>query len=199
MSSATNVPRADGTTYPRHPDDLYRTPRPFIEAVAPALRVQEGMTILDPAAGDGRWLEPFPHCRRLAMEIREEERRGLEVVADKVAIGNFLSPNVLKIRERIDLVVGNPPFSLAEEFVRQGMDLVRRTGGQLGVAFLLRAGFVHGQKRSALYKDYPLASVLHLTKRPSFMDGPTDASEYVMCIWAVTWSHPYWVGARLSW
>lgn len=79
--------------------------------------------------------------------------------------------------EIFDLVVGNPPYGKARQFVEDAM-AVLRPGGWL--MFLLRLGFLAGQARAKeLYRQYPLRHCAVLAQRPSFSgDGKTDAEEY---------------------
>jgi len=83
--------------------------------------------------------------------------------------------------EPYDLIVGNPPYLLAEEFVRHALTLVRE-GGR--VAYLLRVSFIGGQRRAVLYGEHPLRMLFPIIPRPGFTpDGKTDASEYALFVW----------------
>jgi hypothetical protein len=85
-----------------------------------------------------------------------------------------------------DMVFGNPPYSLAEEFVRHAYDLI---GLNDYVFFLLRLSFLEGIKRGrGLFKDIPLKRVYVCSRRPSFFssDGDrhtTDTLAYGMFLW----------------
>ena len=83
--------------------------------------------------------------------------------------------------DRPDLIIGNPPFNLAEEFIRASLGLIAG-GGR--VAFLLRLGLLETQKRADLWRAYPPARVSVLIQRPSFTgDGNTDAAAYGIFLW----------------
>jgi hypothetical protein len=75
--------------------------------------------------------------------------------------------------------MGNPPYSHAEEFVRQGYDLLS-VGGSL--IFLLRLAFLEGQaRRDELFQDMPPYQVAVCSKRPSFSgDGKTNATAFAV-------------------
>ena len=89
------------------------------------------------------------------------------------------------------LVYGNPPYSLAEEFVRRGLELAK--GGY--VFFLLRLAFLESKKRFfGLFAEYPPKRVYVLSRRPSFFSSDpenkrktTDALSYAMFLWQGGW------------
>lgn len=91
----------------------------------------------------------------------------------------------------IDLVYGNPPYSLAEEFVRHSYDLLAEGGY---CYFLLRLAFLESKKRHfGLYKFWKPKRVYVLTKRPSFFSTKgntktTDATAYAMFLWQKGWT-----------
>ena len=75
-----------------------------------------------------------------------------------------------------DLCITNPPFSLAEEFVRKARTHCRE------VIMLLRLGFLESNKRAEFWRDNP-ADVYVLSRRPSFTGGPTDSCPYAWFAW----------------
>jgi len=73
-----------------------------------------------------------------------------------------------------DVVIANPPYALAQEFVDHA-----RVLGTL-VIFLLRLNFLGSAAKFAKY----MPDVYVLPKRPSFTgDGRTDATEYAWFVW----------------
>ena len=100
---------------------------------------------------------------------------------------------------KADVVMSNPPFSLAELFVRQGLDLAHPDGGR--VVMLLRLAFLEGQARGkGLWRETPLEHVAVLSARPSFTgNGKTDSkTAYAIFVWrngyagqpTISWVHP---------
>lgn len=83
-------------------------------------------------------------------------------------------------RERPVAVVGNPPFSLALEFAEAALKVVEPEVGV--VAFLMRDGFMHSQRRAAFWRANP-CDVLYLDRRPSFTGAGTASDDYVWCLW----------------
>ncbi len=79
-----------------------------------------------------------------------------------------------------EVVLMNPPFALAEEFVRRAIDEVSMGGGH--VIALLRLAFLEGLSRSALHRDHP-SDVYILPRRPAFILGRTDSCAYAWFHW----------------
>lgn len=81
-----------------------------------------------------------------------------------------------------DLIISNPPFCLASQFIRKALQDVK-TGGY--VAFLLRLNFLGGTtEKPKLWADVglPVRVYVH-AKRMSFTGGRTDSIEYMHAIW----------------
>lgn len=69
--------------------------------------------------------------------------------------------NFFSFQEPIaDTIITNPPFTLAEEWIRHAQGL-----GITKMALLLKLAFLEGQKRSRLLKRSPLAKVLVFSNR----------------------------------
>ena len=89
------------------------------------------------------------------------------------------------------IIYGNPPYSLAEEFVRQGLKAAKNGY----VFFLLRLAFLESKKRYfGLFKEHPPKRVYVLSRRPSFFSSDpegkkktTDAISYAMFLWQNGW------------
>lgn len=96
-----------------------------------------------------------------------------------------------------DLVIGNPPYSHAYEHVRKAHRIIRMGQWRGTVAFLLRLGFLAGQKRHPwwreLKKDGWAPDVHVLSKRPSFTGGGTDSTEYGLFVFGP------WADGRINW
>jgi SAM-dependent methyltransferase len=88
--------------------------------------------------------------------------------------------------ERYDLIISNPPFSLALPFVQHALRLLA-PGGTL--VYLLRLSWFAGkvrydgtvrgkQKYAPLHSVNPPIRAAVLVERPSFTGGGTDGEEY---------------------
>jgi SAM-dependent methyltransferase len=98
-----------------------------------------------------------------------------ETATPNVWCGDFLT--MARAETPWDVIIANPPYGLAQEFV----DVARRNG--ILTVFLLRLNFLGSQKRAARFREY-MPDVYVLPKRPSFTgDGRTDATEYAWFVW----------------
>lgn len=109
------------------------------------------------------------------MDIREDSLAEIK--------GDFLS---LETEKRYDVIISNPPFNKAEEFIEKSYELLKDDGF---IIFLLRIGFLGSKKRFDLFSNYQKVSppryiFLH-HKRPSFTsDGGTDSDYYAHMVFS---------------
>ncbi len=157
--------------------DFYETPSWAIRALAPVLPVKEGDRILDPGCGTGAILRTigamYPENEIVGLEKEEGRFLAAQDSTDlPVVQGDFFQH-----RETCDVIVSNPPYSHALEFVQHALTLAPV------VAMLLRLPWLASIKRAEWHRENP-ARVCVLPKRPSFTaDGKTDATEYAWFIW----------------
>lgn len=186
--SATGRKRANGTATVRDPLDYYRTPAYAIDAILPHLR--EPRVWLDPGCGDGaiaeRVIARWPSARGIGVELDAARAQAASArLRCPVWRDDFLRRGALWEPDGgVDLVIGNPPYKQALEFLRRSLELVAPTRGE--VAFLLRVGFLEaerGSERDELLEEHP-PDVYLLAKRPRFRgDGGGDATTYAWCRW----------------
>jgi len=139
-------------------------------------------TWLEPAAGNGaicrvlraHYGAGFPGPHLWAVEIDPNQAAALSEVTTDFSIGNFLGMYPQDVGFA-DLVVGNPPFSKALEFVQQGLAFAPR------VLFLLRLGFLEGADRSEWMRDH-VPDVFVIPDRISFY-GSSDNAAYAWFEW----------------
>lgn len=167
----------------RASNDWYPTPPEATEAL---LRVEtfDG-DILEPACGDGSM-------------SRVLEAHGYVVHSYDLIYRNFGEGghDFLASAHRAANVVTNPPFTLAEEFVKHALDV---TTGK--VAILAKLAFLEGAKRRVMFESTPLKSVYVFSKRVSFYangeKGDRGNSMIAFC-WLV-WQHGYGGKPELGW
>ena len=80
-----------------------------------------------------------------------------------------------------DLVITNPPFSLAMEFIQQSHLWVRHTPTAT-VAMLLPLNFLGSEKRAGWLRAHPPGLYVS-PQRPSFTGGKTDSINYAWMMW----------------
>lgn len=128
-------------------NDKYNTPQPPIDSLLSVLRISFLSTFLEPCKGDGAIYNSVPvfsQCKRWA-----EIDRGVDYLTTTFA--------------NTDIIITNPPFSLALEFLQKS--LIEADS----VWYLLRLNFLGSQKRKAFWDASPPTHVLVLSERPCFV------------------------------
>lgn len=176
---------AQGRGAERRPDDFYATPEWAVLRFLEVVDLPAGQW-LEPAAGNGAIIKAaraFKNIHWDAMELREtpENVEGLRCVDGEVSFGDFLEAVLLTAQspdpvEPYDVVISNPPFSLAMEFI-QASFLVGRY-----VAMLLRTNFLESELRAEFMRECP-PDVYVLPNRPDFTGGGGDATSYAWFVW----------------
>ena len=159
----------------RRPLDDYPTPDWVIRAIAPHVA---GQTVLDPCCGAGAILDVFAERGATVGGIEFSEVRAAEATAKghHVRVGNALDVEW----PEADLIITNPPYSLAQEFAEKAIRSVKPGGT---VALLLRLGFLESKKRIGFHRAHG-SSVYVLASRPSFTsNGKSDKTPYGWFLW----------------
>lgn len=144
-----------------------------------------GHRVLDPGAGTGNWgkaLRKDPRFDGAELVGVELETTYPAVVGyDEWLFGDFLAlPSYMG--HHFTHIIGNPPYKLAEEFVRKSLEMLVNDGELI---FLLRLDFLASRKRATgLFKEFRPHSVWVCSDRPSFTgNGKTNAMEYAIFKW----------------
>lgn len=200
---------------PREETDHYPTPIELCYASVGILpEIFEPKRVIDPGAGQGPW------GYAVRQRYSEANILGIEMDTTKWCPDKYLwqreynqwsSADYLGLfAERFtyaDLIIGNPPYgrnadgskdrNLAEKFVKRSYELLRTEGY---LVFLLRLGFLEGQRRAkTFWPKYPLKDLYVLSRRPSFTgDQRTDATSYGLYVWQKGYEGPTYL-KRLVW
>lgn len=157
-----------------NPHDFFPTPpavtRAFIEG--PGAALPDGLWC-EPAVGDGAIINAVGRRQGWAtFDIRDVPAPAL---SDHHEHADFLALDLPP--GSFDVIITNPPFYLAEEFVRKAISCSTH------VVMLLRLAFMETRKREALHIEHP-SDVYVLSRRPSFMaNGATDSCAYAWWHW----------------
>ena len=172
---------ATNRTNVRKPHDFYSTPINCVETLLNNIDLTVyGNDVLEPSAGNGNickvFKEYYPNKDLTAVELREEEYNNLcQLNIDDVIINSYYN-----IRDEYDIIIGNPPYSEAQEFIEHSFELLKENGILI---FLLRTNFLESKKRYDFWKKHPLSKLYTLSKRPSFTGKGTNATSYSWFIW----------------
>lgn len=181
-------------------NDNYPTPirlaRAGIElalSIYPSLK-GEKINFMEPGAGNDA-----PFCKAIksrlddsvitrGIELRKLSKKDREKIRDHCDFYNhgrdFLSYEVPSKDWRPNLIVTNPPYSLAEKFARQSLKIIDPSGI---VVMLVQNGFSGSKERIDFWEEFPALSVHMPRPRPGFVDfesGSTDMREYYFYVWA---------------
>jgi hypothetical protein len=128
-------------------NDFYPTPAPVIDQISKRIRWEKVESLYEPCKGGGAILDAIPeYISTDWAEIAEERDYFLQ----------DLHP--------VTLVLTNPPFNQAQEF------LARSLGHAETVIYLLRINFLGSAKRRPFLQAHPPTHLYVLSERPSFVD-----------------------------
>jgi hypothetical protein len=167
----------------RRDDDFYPTPWEATEAFARAeVMAFRRFAVWEPACGDGA-----------ISEVLKEH--GCTVVStDLVNRGygqgriNFLDPREVEaaIYNYRSAIITNPPFHLAEDFIRRAHSLRSPY-----TAMLLKAHYFHAGKRLRLFDEHPPSRIYPLSWRIDFTGGGSPHTDCSWYVWDKAWPHGY--------
>lgn len=166
MSTASD-PAMVKSNFERNDKERYWTEHWITAALMRRIHIPENKLVWEPAAGRGdiiRVLADYGHeCIASDIDLSEFDPGLCPAV-----IANFLDPEPFKnfsdpkILEQIGAIVTNPPYDVAEEFLRKALSYESIET----VAMLLRSEFNAAGGRTDLFNGYPFAYEIQLTSRP---------------------------------
>lgn len=158
--------------------DFYATPLWCIERLLKYWKPSPGDYILDPCAGSGNFglvLGKNFSNQIDASEIRDEEKDKLSSIYENVRIEDCRKSKLF-----YDVVITNPPYSLAQEIITHYLEVIKSRE----TIMLLRVPFLESKKRYEFWQKHPINKLYVLSERPSFRgNGKTDATAYGWFIW----------------
>jgi hypothetical protein len=188
--------------------DAYPTPLPVARAICQRLAqmLLPPTYIIEPSAGTGSFLyaarEAWPGAPIYATDIQPGAEPACAATGTQW-LGtcdwrNYVSQIALP---EGTLVLGNPPFSQAEEHIRE--TVMRLPAGGV-LAFLLKANFLSGERRARKLWTLPgFRYLLPIAGRPSFIKGEkatNDFNEYCIYVWCAGWAgRPEIVLPHIQW
>lgn len=129
-------------------------------------------TAHEPCRGDG------------CIQFFLEEEKGIPCSYSEINEGrDFFDWN-----DHVDLILTNPPFSLAQEFIEHSLAHADT------VIMLLRLNYLGSIKHHEWWKEHSPDALHVLSKRPSFTGKGTDATEYAWFLWGNVKPGVYFVG-----
>lgn len=160
------------SAYGRRQSDFYPTPPDVTVAIMRFLNLPRTTSVWEPATGEG--------------DMAGVLQTYFETVytTDILDGTDFLKSSI----DAADWIITNPPFSLAEAFIRRAAELGKP------FSFLLKSQYWHAAKRVALFEEIPPSYILPLTWRPDFFfkergdgDSGSPLMDVMWCVWLTPW------------
>ena len=142
--------------------DFYPTPPEVTEALISILDIPENSLIWEPACGGGAIVDVLRH-------------RGYRCIGTDISQGqDYLTA---EMPQGIDWIITNPPFKLAEDFIK------RSWNHNKPFALLLKSQYWHAAKRYKLFQECTPSHIYPLTWRPDFCGGGNPLMDMCWMVW----------------
>ena len=165
----------------RRQDDAYMTPGWAVRRLLDEWTPPSGV-LVEPACGDGAIIRQIRGSQYhwISYDIRE-----VQPVAEVHRQCNYLT--VATLGPTVKAVITNPPYCLAEEFIRKSRSLY--PAAQL--VFLLRIAFLASETRQRFRRDMGIPDLYVLPNRPDFSGGGGDSADYAWFVWPACSPHAF--------
>jgi hypothetical protein len=148
-------------------------------------------TLLDRVSFRGRVWEPAVGVGAMAQVLMA---RGYPLVASDLIDHGFPPTEQADFLQHLGLlgdqpysIVTNPPYHVAEAFIRHALRLTQPVGGM--VAMLLRSEYRHAKSRIDLFEGPPFRAEIALTRRPRWIAGTTGSPRHNYSWYIWDWRH----------
>lgn len=140
---------------------------------------------LEPAVGDCSIIDAVneyceiknqPKPNWSGLEIQPGFEEAIKQRSINYQIGDFFNRSLNLGNPNI--VITNPPFSSALEFIKRAIELQPEY-----VCMLLRLNFLGSEERSSYLREHT-PDIYVIPNRPSFNGGKTDSIEYAWLVWS---------------
>jgi hypothetical protein len=130
--------------------------------------------VLEPACADGQMVAPLREFGYIVdgTDLRPGVKGGEGGI-------DFLNDNGFFVTGCYDAVITNPPFVIAEQFIRRALEHAPV------VAMLLKAQYWNTKGRKKLFRETKPYLELNLTWRPAFLEEERGKSPLMDCMWVV--------------
>jgi hypothetical protein len=179
--------------------DAYYTPDNLALACVRTLvtAIEPPRHVVEPSVGGGAFVravrECFPSAHVSGYDLNREAT-GAAICDD------FYNTSWMTIAPTVkaDLIVGNPPYSEAQDHLEAAF---RRVAPHGTVAMLLRLSFASGKNRLPFWEKHRrfLYATYALAERPSFTGGATDSCDYGWFVWRTGRQNPSLFFPGWSW
>ena len=150
----------------------------------------DAATILEPCVGGG-------HIANAINNFFANQRviTGLDLVDrgyPNTIVQDFLT---WETDRKFEGIITNPPFSLAQEFIEKGMELLTDDGQ---MAMFLKIQFLEGAKRKEFFEKYPPKYIYVFRNRMATWNNGNEVDPNTGKRWATTMCHAWFVWEKGS-
>lgn len=160
--------------------EFFPTPGWCVHRFIEKVKLPKG-TWFEPCAGSGDIIQGVKDIRKdpiywYANELRSECEEPLKKLANQVTTLDFLQWPIDPGPRKYDVIITNPPFSLAMAVIQKSLELADY------VAMLLRLNFIGSAERHPFFREM-MPDVYVIPERPSFDGKGADSIEYAWFLW----------------
>ena len=150
----------------------------------------DAATILEPCVGGG-------HIANAINNFFANQRviTGLDLVDrgyPNTIVQDFLT---WETDRKFEGIITNPPFSLAQEFIEKGMELLTNDGQ---MAMFLKIQFLEGAKRKEFFEKYPPKYIYVFRNRMATWNNGNEVDPNTGKRWATTMCHAWFIWEKGS-
>ena len=150
----------------------------------------DAATILEPCVGGG-------HIANAINNFFANQRviTGLDLVDrgyPNTIVQDFLT---WETDRKFEGIITNPPFSLAQEFIEKGMELLTDDGQ---MAMFLKIQFLEGAKRKEFFEKYPPKYIYVFRNRMATWNNGNEVDPNTGKRWATTMCHAWFIWEKCS-
>ena len=145
----------------RSEQDYYPTPKWCTEELLPLIHWDQINSFYEPCLGNGAIYDLIP--------LKDDQKQWSEITRGRDYLKDEVDP--------VDLIITNPPYSLAKEFIKKALS------HSTTVIMLLRLNYLEAQVRYPFWQGNPPSHIITLSSRPSFTGKGTDATGYAWIVW----------------
>lgn len=145
-----------------------------------------GKKMLEPCVGGGH----IANAVRKFCWYEDVEVTGVDLVDrgyPNTIVTDFLTWNN---GDRFDFIISNPPYSLAQEFIEHGLDLLKEDGQ---MAMFLKIQFLEGAKRKLFFEDNPPKYIYVFRNRMATWNNGQSIDPSTGKKWATTMCHAWFI------
>lgn len=179
---------------PENPDfERYDTPVEFVTSLCNFLRDELTnftymRSIIDPCCGTGNWgrgikKSKLSYGKMIGIDVQDYKQDFNLIDYQEIITSDY----IYFTSERANLVIGNPPFSLAHEFIEHSLNNILYPGGYL--VLLLPSRFMESKTRYDKFFGKSCSimkptDVIFPIQRIQYAGrGNANPKNYVVCVW----------------